>query len=222
MTEVTSAKDRIAGAILAGGQAVRYDGRPKGLLEAATGLSIIEQEIRQLNLAGIDEVIIVASDPEPWRNCALKTVLDLRPGLGPLAGIEAALTYYGQSHDATSFLPCDLPGITTNEISCLQAAFTDNSALVAVAVTSDFLCEPLCTIVHNDLRKTARPLRTVSAAPRNCGAIWGRLQSTLRMRPHSSIEAAMRVGGYAGAYGGPAGLQGPGGPAALAACWSTG
>ena len=155
-TEVTLAKDRIAGAVLAGGQAVRYRGKPKGLLEAVTCRSIIEEEIRQLNPAGIDidEVIIVASDPEPWSNCTLKTVLDLRPGLGPLAGIEAALAYYGQSHDATLFLPCDLPGITTNEISCLQAAFTNNSALVAVAVTSEFFCEPLCTVVHNALLET--------------------------------------------------------------------
>ncbi len=42
-TEVTSSKDRIAGAILAGGQAVRYGGKPKGSLEAVTGRSIIEE-----------------------------------------------------------------------------------------------------------------------------------------------------------------------------------
>jgi len=154
MGDVTLAKERIAGAILAGGQAVRYGGMPKGLLEAVAGVSIIEEEIRQLKLAGIDEIIIVASDREPWRDCAVNVVLDLRSGVGPLAGIEAALAYYGQSHDATLFLPCDLPGITANEISCLQAAFTNNSALVAVAVTSEFFCEPLCTVVHNDLLKT--------------------------------------------------------------------
>jgi len=154
MAEVTLAKARIAGAILAGGQAVRYGGRPKGLLETGTGLSIIEQEIRQLNLAGIAEIILVTSDLEAWRDCALNVVLDLRCGVGPLAGIEAALAYYGSSYDATLFLPCDLPAITSTEILELQAAFGSSPALVAVAVTSDFLWEPLCTVVHNNLLKT--------------------------------------------------------------------
>ncbi len=156
MGDVTLAKARIAGAILAGGQAVRSGGRPKGLLEAVSGLAIIEQEIRQLNLAGIDEVIIVASDPQPWCDCALKVVLDLRSGVEPLAGIEAALAYYGSSYDATLFLPCDLPGITTSEISQLLAAFTNNSAPVAVAVTRDFFCEPLCAVVHNNLTQASQ------------------------------------------------------------------
>jgi len=176
MAEVTFAKARIAGAILAGGQAVRYGGRPKGLLETVTGLSIIEHEIRQLKLAGIDEVIIVASDLEPWRDCALNVVLDLRSGVGPLAGIEAALAYYGSSYDATLFLPCDLPAITTTEISQLQAAFTNNSALVAVATTSDFFCEPLCAVVHNNLLKTVSQAiddgeRRPQRLWRNAGAI---------------------------------------------------
>ena len=57
-TDVTLAKDRIAGAILVGGQTVRYGGKPKGSLEAVTGRSIIGGEIRQLNLAGMDDIII--------------------------------------------------------------------------------------------------------------------------------------------------------------------
>jgi len=154
MTEVTLAKDRIAAAILAGGGAARHDGFPKGLLEVAPGTSIIDVEIRQLTSCGLEEVIIVTNDSESYRHCEAQIVPDLRSGIGPLAGIEAALAHYGQSHDATLFLPCDLPGITSNEISCLQAAFASNPALVAVGVTSDLLWEPLCTVVHNDLLKT--------------------------------------------------------------------
>ena len=153
MTETTFTKERIAGAILAGGQALRYGGKAKGLLKAPSGLSIIQHEIRQLNLAGIDEIIIVASDPKPWRDCACNVVIDLRSGVGPLAGIEAALAHYGSSYEATLFLPCDLPAITSTEISQLQAAFTSNSAPVAVAVTNDLFWEPLCAVVHNSLLK---------------------------------------------------------------------
>jgi len=35
----------------------------------------------------------------------------------------------------------------------LQAAFTSNSAPVAVAVTNDLFWEPLCAVVHNSLLK---------------------------------------------------------------------
>jgi len=154
MTDVTLTKARIAAAILAGGGAVRHDGFPKGLLEVAPGMSIIDVEIRQLISSGLENVIIVTNDPESYRHCGAQIIPDLRPGIGPLSGIEAALAYYGQSHDATLFLPCDLPGITSKEVSCLQAAFTNNSARVAVAVTSEFFCEPLCTVVHNSLLET--------------------------------------------------------------------
>ena len=173
MTEVTLGKDRIAGAILAGGGAARHDGFPKGLLEVAPGVSIIGVEIRQLASCGLDKVIIVTNDSESYRHCEVQIVPDLRSGIGPLAGIEAALAYYGQSHDATLFLPCDLPGITANEISHLQAAFASNSALVAVAVTSDFLWEPLCTIVHNDLLKTVS--RAIEDGERRPQRLWREL-----------------------------------------------
>jgi len=176
MTETTFTKERIAGAILAGGQALRYGGKAKGLLKAPSGLSIIQHEIRQLNLAGIDEIIIVASDPKPWHDCACNVVIDLRSGIGPLAGIEAALAHYGNSYEATLFLPCDLPAITSTEISQLQAAFTSNSAPVAVAITSDLFWEPLCTIVHNGLLKTvSQAIEDGERRPqrlwRNAGAI---------------------------------------------------
>ncbi len=119
MTDVTLTKARIAVAILASGGATRDDGFPKGLLEVAQGMSTIDVEIKQLTSAGLENIIIMTNDPESYHHCGAQIVPDLRPG------------------------------ITTNEISRLQTALTNNSALVAVAVTSDFLCEPLCTTVHN-------------------------------------------------------------------------
>lgn len=90
----------------------------------AEGISITDVEIKQLTSAGLENIIIVTNDPESYRHCGAQIVPDLRSG------------------------------ITANEISRLQVAFTNNSALVAVAVASDFLCEPLCTAVHNGCEET--------------------------------------------------------------------
>lgn len=170
MLDMNQSKVKVAAAILAGGGAARHSGLSKGLLEVAPGISIIDHEITQLTSAGLDEIIIVANDPEPYRHCGLQIIPDLQPGIGPLGGIEAALAHYGSCYDATLVLPCDLPGITTEEISRLQAAFINNSALVAVAVTDGFFWQPLCTIVHNASLPAVR--RAIDAGQRRPLLVW--------------------------------------------------
>ena len=147
---------RVAAAILAGGQASRHGGIPKGLLEATSGSSIIENQITQLTSSGLSEIIIVANNPEPYQHCGPQIIPDLRSGIGPLAGIEAALAHYTARCDATLLLPCDLPGITAGEMSRLKVAFINSSATVAVAITDDSFWQPLCTVVHNSMLPAIR------------------------------------------------------------------
>jgi molybdopterin-guanine dinucleotide biosynthesis protein A len=142
---------RIAAALLSGGEASRYGGRPKGLLEIAPGLSILHHEIDQLRDAGLEDIILVANQPEPYLHLGLPVVPDLRPGRGPLAGIEAALTYYSNSHEATLFLPCDLPAIAAGEIARLRDSFLSAQVRLVVAVTGLSFVQPLCSVVHNGL-----------------------------------------------------------------------
>ncbi len=148
---VGSGRPRLLAAILAGGAASRYGGRPKGLLEIAPGLTIIENEIRQLRRAGLGEIVIVANDAQPYSELGLQVIPDLRSGCGPLAGIEAALSHSARRFEATLFLPCDLPGITAKEISRLCTAFANAQARIAVCTTGPCSVQPLCTVVQNGL-----------------------------------------------------------------------
>ena len=141
----------VAGAILAGGKASRLGGEPKGLPGAGPESSVIENEIRELSAAGINNILIVTNDPEPYRTLKREVIMDLRPGLGPLGGIEAALSYYSGRFDVTFILPCDLPGITAREITSLLTGFMEAEASVAVAVSERFSWEPLCAVVNNDV-----------------------------------------------------------------------
>ena len=142
---------RIAGTILAGGEASRYDGAAKGLLEPRPGRTIIEKLIEEIRTAGVGDVVISANDPEPYRRFGVKVVPDLRPDVGPLAGIEAALTHYAGRCEAVLFCPCDLPGIRRREFSTLISAYEGSPSGVVVAETGDFFWQPLCSIVHNGL-----------------------------------------------------------------------
>jgi molybdopterin-guanine dinucleotide biosynthesis protein A len=137
---------RILAAILAGGLATRLGGTAKGLLPTPQG-TIIERLFCQLAAAAIDEMIIVANDPGPYAAFGKTIIGDLRPRVGPLGGIEAALAHAGEAYDAVLLLPCDLPNISASEIRGLLEAFARDPRRAAVAVTSDGRQHPLCAVV---------------------------------------------------------------------------
>jgi molybdopterin-guanine dinucleotide biosynthesis protein A len=147
----TNPMPTLCAAILAGGQASRYGGRPKGLLELPGGASMIERVIGATAGAGIDDVIIVANDVAAYRGPGRPVIPDIREGLGPLAGIEAALEHYGRRCDGVLVLPCDLPAITAKEVAALTAAFATDLPPVVVAETEDGLRHPLCAVVRADV-----------------------------------------------------------------------
>ena len=140
----------MAGAVLAGGKATRYGGRPKGLLRLGDGRTIIEREVAELRAAGVEDIVVVANEAVLYERCGGAVIQDVRPGMGPLSGIEAALARSQGRCDSVLFLPCDLPAITAKEIAALASAFADGAELVAVVVTGDSFWQPLCAVVHND------------------------------------------------------------------------
>ncbi len=140
----------IAAAILAGGQASRLGGIPKGILTLPGGLSIIEKTIHGVISAGIPEITIFANDSAPYQDLGLEIAPDRRPGLGPLGGIETALLHYAADHRAVLVLPCDLPCITDREIAALRSAFAETRPPVAVAEVDPCFWHPLCAIVRTD------------------------------------------------------------------------
>jgi molybdopterin-guanine dinucleotide biosynthesis protein A len=82
---------RVQGAILAGGGATRFGGKPKGL-EFVGGERILDRLARTLTSALGQPPLLVANAPEAgtWRS-DLRTVADVRPGYGALGGIYTAV-----------------------------------------------------------------------------------------------------------------------------------
>lgn len=162
----------MAAAILSGGKASRYGGRPKGLLEIAPGLTILEHEVCELRTAGLADIILLSNHPEPYLHLGLPVVPDLHPGLGPLSGIEAALSHYTDRFAATLILPCDLPAITSLELTRLRDSFLTGNAPLALAVTGGFFWQSLCSVVHNALLPSLRA--EMGRGERSVGRLWRR------------------------------------------------
>lgn len=83
----------IAGAIVAGGEARRFGGRPKGL-EAVGGRRILDRLAGELEAALGAPPLLVANAPDADRWLpGLRVVPDVRPGAGSLGGILTALVH---------------------------------------------------------------------------------------------------------------------------------
>ncbi len=164
---MTIKRDRIAGAILAGGRAKRYGGANKAGLDVGDGRTILEHLVGELAAGGVSDVIVCAND-EIARAAnvpGLPAVADNRPHLGPLAGVEAALAHFAgrgldgvaqPRYDATVLLACDMPGISAAVISALIDAFGTGQARIVVAETANFSWQPLCSVVHNGILADVR------------------------------------------------------------------
>ena len=80
------------GAVLAGGAARRHGGQPKGLLEVG-GRRVVDRVVDAVAAATGKPPLLVANAPEAvsWR-LDIRTIPDVRPGMGSLGGIYTAVT----------------------------------------------------------------------------------------------------------------------------------
>ena len=76
--------------ILAGGQNRRMGGSPKALLPNGSGALILDG--LRAAFAGFDEKLLSTNTPELAAGTGFAPVPDARPGMGPLAGLAAALS----------------------------------------------------------------------------------------------------------------------------------
>src|SRR5205814_578167 len=81
----------VRAAVLAGGAARRYGGRPKGLV-ALGGRRILDRVVDAVQSVAGESPLLVANAPDAstWRP-DLRTVPDVRPGCGSLGGIYTAV-----------------------------------------------------------------------------------------------------------------------------------
>jgi len=161
----------IAAAILAGGCARRLNGLAKGNILLASGVTVIERLLSELNQVGIKEVVI-SGENSAYQRYQLPMIADKRKQIGPLAGIEAVLAHYQDRFTATLFLPCDLPRITAREIKELIDQYDDE---IVFAATDTANWHPLCVVVQNSLLADIQSsidngVRSIKEVWRTCGA----------------------------------------------------
>ena len=161
---------KLSAAILAGGQASRVHGFPKGTLQVDRQVTIIERQIHQCQKAHMNEVIIVANHSEPYESFGVPVIPDGRKHAGPMAGIETALAHYQDLADAVLFVPCDLPFISAREFKTLRSHFLTGSTQAVFAMTRDSVWHPLCAIAHCDLLTTISDALT--GGERKIRAVW--------------------------------------------------
>jgi molybdopterin-guanine dinucleotide biosynthesis protein A len=132
---------RIAGAIIAGGDATRLGGRPKGL-ERVGGVRILDRLADVLTGAlGTAPLLVAnAADAVTWRP-ELRVVRDLRPGLAALGGIYTALV------EAPAPVVCvawDMPFVTTELVRALASGLGDWDVFLPESHGGKDGVEPLC------------------------------------------------------------------------------
>jgi Molybdopterin-guanine dinucleotide biosynthesis protein A len=126
--------------VLAGGDATRFGGRPKGL-ETVGGERILDRLVRTLTDAFGMAPLLVANAPDAaaWRP-DLRVVPDLRPGLGALGGIYTAVV------EAPAPVVCvawDMPFVSVALVRALGDGLATHDAMLPASVGRRGV-EPLC------------------------------------------------------------------------------
>lgn len=128
------------GAILAGGGATRFGGKPKGL-EVVGGERILDRLARVLASAFGEAPLLVANDPDaPAWAPHLRAVTDVRPGLGSLGGLYTAVSL------APAPVVCvawDMPFVTEPILLALAAGLAEADACLPASDGRRGV-EPLC------------------------------------------------------------------------------
>lgn len=135
------------GAVLAGGGSRRY-GSPKARAPVG-GVPMAARVVRVLRRHA-DPVVVVGGGEELAAELGVEAVPDLRPGAGPLAGVEAALVRaVGEGREGALVAACDLPLLRSELFGALLARARAPSAgaghLVVVPQDGEWgRIQPLC------------------------------------------------------------------------------
>jgi molybdopterin-guanine dinucleotide biosynthesis protein A len=131
---------RCVGGIFVGGRSTRMGGRPKGLLAAPDGGTLVERSCRVLAAAEIDDVVLVGAQAA-YAPLGLPMLDDEPPGTGPLGGILALLGYATRMQAPfTMALACDMPFVSEGLITRLR----DAPLAAVIAPRRNGRWEPLC------------------------------------------------------------------------------
>jgi molybdopterin-guanine dinucleotide biosynthesis protein A len=159
------------------------------------------------------EVVVVSSRRDTPEG-VFRRIEDLRPGLGPLAGIEAALRHAARGgYDAVVVLAVDLPLVNSDGVGLLLEAYTAPEAgaegAVAASRAGDPDFEPLCAVYPSRYADAAADLldRGERAARALFESVGGRRVASVsgagaNVNDASELDAAREIA--SGMAGGPA------------------
>ena len=149
-----SAPAGFLGVVLAGGASRRF-GRDKAE-EPVGGITLVDRAAR--SLSEVFSAVVVVGGVEPGQVASWPRIPDLRLGLGPLAGIEAALAHAETTGSAGVFaLACDLPLVTPVVIGAVVAALGEGP-MAAPRKESEPGLEPLVAIYRCSCLPVVRAL----------------------------------------------------------------
>jgi len=137
----------LVGVVLTGGSSRRM-GRTKALIEVegAPMASVVAEALRG---AGCQTVVAVGGNPEELSDLDITVLPDEKPGQGPLGGVISALGAHANMATAVAVVACDLPWLTSQDLSPLVLAARENpTADVVVARTARL--EPACAVWNVD------------------------------------------------------------------------
>jgi len=128
-------------AILAGGQARRFGGRPKALLPL--GHQRIIDRLLAVLRSIVDEVFIVANDRDSYGAFGVPVRADILPNAGPLGGVHTALS---NAHSTRVLVVAgDMPFVSAPFLGYVLQ--TGQSVDVAIPRTEEGY-QPLCASYH--------------------------------------------------------------------------
>ena len=153
--------------IFVGGGSTRMGGRPKGLLRAPTGETLVERWKGVFAGLAIPCVLVGERAREAYASAGLEVLSDehAEENLGPLGGVVALLGHAGEQNVIA--VACDMPFVSIELVRKLASA----APAPAVAARRDGRWEPF--FVRYDA-KVVRPIATAHANARR-----GSLQALL-------------------------------------------
>jgi molybdopterin-guanine dinucleotide biosynthesis protein A len=145
----------ITGVILAGGLSSRF-GSDKAL--APLRGKFLIQHVKETLTAIFSDCLLITNTPKQYRFLNLPMITDRYQGMGPLAGIHAALLH--TANPMIFVLGCDMPEVPP-ELITLLCSFAQEEKFEAVIPWLETGPEPLCGLY----RKTA--LETIELQLKN-------------------------------------------------------
>lgn len=140
------------GYVLVGGRSSRM-GRDKALLPVEGGVLVQQVAARTAAAAGAATLV---GDPQRYSGLGFDVIPDVRPGLGPLSGIHAALRH--TTKDWNLVIACDMPGVSAAFLAELLDAAEASGGDALVPRGPDGRIEPVCAAYRR------RALATVESA----------------------------------------------------------